>query len=486
VFPPNNILIKGGINVSSAKAMRQTMRDEFQIKGHWWLTDKEEKVSGILFYKKDDIKLELIGTLSKLKGGFANEDEGENPIILGISDKGEEFTLMGSFKTNFTISSPGFRTETYYIDSFVAGRHFNAVKGMSFKSIEFYPSYFSKWISKSPFNNVLSKNGKLESISFADSILFKEYVEPIKAVIEEANISNLSGDFSDNVIFNYKGGFKITPDEWKSFDWLDDVMYKLNNLYTLFINYPIYYESIVFHGEERTRYNYFIRQKEIEIKQKFKNQDVIITYREIQDNLSNIFNSWFEKQENLKVILDLYLSDFYTKSNLETRFLNSVQTLEIYHRRTYEGVLYDIESYSKYSSLLIDYAQNELPVDMAMKIKGMLQHGNEFSLSKRLRELVRNIEPETKKYFFGNSGNRDKFVQQLVDTRNYLTHYDKEQKSNILDNTDKIFYSVIRLKAFITLILFKEIGIDEKVIMSKIQDSKQYSYSITKAKELLN
>ena len=478
--------------MASVKAMNQTMLDEFQIKGYWWLPNSEEHISGILFYHQDKIVLELMGTLSKESDAFETAGN-SNSIILGFSDKGEDFTLMNAFISNTTFSSPGFSTETYSIDSFIVGGHFNTLNEMSFHSLVVYPTYFSKWVGKSPFIKHRSEN-KLESISFAEPNLFKAYVAPLNAFIEEEN-SYSSTQSNDRFELSFKGGFKIIPDEFQSFDWLSNVMQRLNGLYTLFINYPTYYESIEFYGEVvpeyevptfRKKYNYFQKQKGMKIREKFNQHDAVIGYVKVRDNLGIIFNSWFEKQDNLKTILDLYLSDFYLTSNLETRFLNAIQTLEIYHRRNFEGELFDKATYLEHSSRLIEYIQKELPEELSQRIEGMLVHGNEFSLGKRLRELVNKLEPDTKKYLFGNSNDRGRFVQQLVDTRNYLTHYDKEEKKNLIDGTLEIYYTVQRLKALTTLILFKEIGVSEQVILSRIQESRQYSSSISKAKELLN
>ena len=483
-----------GVNMSGSKAMKQTMFDEFQIKGYWWLPETENKVAGILFYKHDNIKLELIGTLSQKKFGEIIDETKEVDIILGYSDKGEEFTLMNCFNSGFSFSIPGLMTETYTIQSFLVGGHFNSLDEISFHSMAIYPTYFSKWTSKSPFKQEYSLNdGKVKSINFTEPKMFSEYIEPINAKIEETYITNFSGDFNEKINWVYKGGFKIIPDEWQSFEWFRKTMFKVRNLYTLFIGYPTYFENLIFYGDEeligsetyRKKYSYFLQQKDVKIKNKFNWHDAMINYGDIHHNLKGIFSAWFEKQEILKTVTDLYFSDFYRDMYIETKFLNSVQTLEIYHRRLFDGKIFDDAEYQEYSSKVIEYIQGKLPSEFCKKIEGMLRHGNEYSLNKRLRELINLLNPETKSYLFGNSDNRAKFIQQLVDTRNYLTHYDVSDKKNILKGSE-IFYAIQRLKALATILLFKEIGIDEKLILTKIQDSKQYSYSITEAKKLLN
>lgn len=486
-----------GKNMSKNKVMKKSVFDEFQIKGYWWLPYSEEKIAGILFYKKDFIKLEIIGTLNKGRvSGFMNSDEVD--LILGVSDIGEEFTLLNCYSSNFSINSPGFMTETYTVNSFLVGGHFKTSSEINFHSLAFYPTYFSKWTQKFPYSEeyLVNNDGHLEkirSINFKEPIMFKEYVQSLNAKIEETYITNFTGDRNDSIHWSYKGGIKVLPDEWKNFDWFFKTMFKLKELYTLLLGYPTYFESIIFYGEEekldnltyRKKYSYFLIQKNAKIRTKFNSHDSMVNFRDISDKLSNVFNFWFEKQEILKTIVDLYLSDFYMDMYLETKFLNSIQTLEIYHRKVYNGKLFDPVKYQKYSTDIVNFVNDNIP-EFVERIKGMLLFGNELSLSKRLKELINSLSPDTKTYIIGKSDNRKKFIQQLVDTRNYLTHYDVGDKKNVLKDSSEIFYAIQRLKALATLFLFKEIGIEENVIINKIQQSKQYSYSIEEAKKLLN
>lgn len=485
--------------MANKKVEKQSMFDKFEIKGYWWLPNSDEKVAGILFYQHDSIKLELIGLLgsNNIENHFSNQSENVS-IILGYSDKGEEFTLLDSFQSNFNINSPGYMTETYTINSFIVGAHFNTQEEISFHSMVIYPTYFSKWVAKSPFNReYILKDGIIStigSIKFNEPTMFKINVESINAKIEETYSSNLSADIHQEINWNYKSGFKVIPNEWQNLEWFRKNMFDLRDLYTLFIGYPTYFNNVILYGNEqmvgsqttRLKYYLFTIQKDVKIRDKFNWNDAMIKYRDIHDNLSDIFNSWFEKQDVLKTVVDLYLGDFYKETYLETKFLNAVQTLEIYHRKLHGGKLMDESDYEKYSLQLSEYTISNFPPEFANKITGMLIHGNEYSLSKRFREIINSLNKETKTYLIGNSDARGKFIQQLVDTRNYLTHYDVGNKKNVLKDSGELFYSVQRLKALATLILYKEIGVNEELVLKNIQESKQFAYSITEAKRLLN
>ncbi|WP_163971810.1 ApeA N-terminal domain 1-containing protein [Oceanobacillus halotolerans] len=484
------------------KAMKKSMFDEFQIKGYWWLPNKEKEVAGILYYKHDEIELELLGSLNDAESMFdsfgSNKTKSDTSIILGISDAGEKFTLLDSMNIKSNVSS-GFSTETYAVHLFLVGANFTSKDDLLFHSFAIYPTYYNKWNAEAKYKPthhlVDGRLGRIKGIDFSESEMFSEYVHSISTKLEETNKTNMSGDIHEEVNWEYKGGIMVTPDEWQDIEWGKDMMSKIKDLFTLFIGFPIYYESITFYGKNkdvgnstfREKCQLFIEQKNVKIRSKFNWYDVTVRYGDIKDNLGQVFNLWFEKEEMLKTVVNLYISDFYRDSYLETKFLNAVQTLEIYHRKVYDGKLFDEDDFEEYTSKVLSYVQEEMPDEFIKKMKGMLQHANEYSLSKRLRELInQNLEKETKSYLFGNSDNRGKFVQQLVDTRNYLTHYDEGEKKNILKDGIQIYYAVQRLKALITLILFKEVGVDETIILDKFKENRHYTHSILTAKEQLN
>ncbi|MGD6815487.1 HEPN domain-containing protein [Metabacillus sp. 113a] len=487
--------------MGKVKIKDQDLFGEFQIKGYWGLPNSDKKISGILFYKSDEIKLELNGTLDSNSKESLFKYLDIAPIILGDSDSGEKFTLLNCTNSNFSfnLTVNGFNTETYSIDSIIVGGHFNSVDEISFHSIAIYPTYFSKWTSKSPFVKEYGLKdgtiGTLNNISFPDVDLFEEYIPSMNAKVKEVFFTNVTGDYSDNFNYTYKGGLKIIPDEWKSFNEFNEVLYQFLRLYTLLVGSPTYLEKVVFYGEEnapfnkfeqRKKYYFFKKQKDMKIINNFTRHDSLINYETIKDNFSQVIGLWFEKSEALKNIKDIYFTDFYMEMYLETRFLNAVQTLEIYHRKKNYDVPMDSEEYMENCQKLLFQIQGNFPEDFSEIIISKLTYGNEYSLGKRLRTIIKELNPETKTFLIGNSDDRNRFVQQLVETRNYLTHYDLENKQNVLHETDEIYYAFQRVKAISTIVLFKEIGLDEDIILSKIMENSKYSNSISTAKKVLN
>ena len=71
------------------------------------------------------------------------------------------------------------------------------------------------------------------------------------------------------------------------------------------------------------------------------------------------------------------------------------------------------------------------------------------------------IEPF--KDFFGNSGQRNLLVNSVVDTRNYLTHFD-ERLANKVARGERLWQLCMKLEALLQMYLLRLIGLDDESI----------------------
>lgn len=111
-------------------------------------------------------------------------------------------------------------------------------------------------------------------------------------------------------------------------------------------------------------------------------------------------------------------------------------------------------------------------------------HGNEYRLGKRLKELINCLDIDTKTYLFGNSSNRATFIQSTVDTRDYLTHYDRRDSAKIFYN-NHLFYSSIVLKAVFAIIIYRDLGIEENVVLNRLKGNYYYANAIEQIKAFI-
>mgnify|MGYP007039430566 CR=1 FL=1 len=485
--------------LASSKVITRTMFEDFQVKGYWWIPGKEEEVSGILFYKQDKIELELLGTLNLDDSVFA--DVVNHEIILGLSDKGEQFTLLNTRVIKATTNFPGYATQSFSINAFLVGVHLKNVDESIFSSCAIVPTYLNTWLNRKVFDEDSTyKEGTYiveeMQLSYKPPVTFNHYIPSINSSIEETGNANFKGNFNEEIIWQQKSMLRITPKELKDMKWLERNSFLLKDLLSLFIGQAIYLKNVFYYGEEiqsetnekpyKPRYSFFFRQFKTKFKPNFTQLDILVPFSDIEQKFSSIIELWYEKQERLKTVTNLYFSEFYKDIYINTTFLNMVQTLEIYHRNFYDGKLFPKPTYRTYAKQVKEFANSMFPEDFAKKISDMMAYGNEYSLNNRLVEIINSFNDSTKSILIGNEEEVLQFVRQLVETRNYLTHYDANKKKHLLTDNEEKFFAIQRLKIIATIILFKEIGISEEVIVGRIIEGKKYQYSVGKAKELLN
>jgi len=184
--------------------------------------------------------------------------------------------------------------------------------------------------------------------------------------------------------------------------------------------------------------------------------DMLFTYQDISVDLEALLRNWFEKADVLKPICGLY---FGMLSNphlyLENQFLSLVQAAEAFHRRIFGGKYLPK---SEYKESVFTPLVNMIPDvngDLQESLKSKLGYGNEYSLKTRLSELLDksgDIVPQL-------LGNRKVFIDKTVNTRNYLTHYDKKSYKRAARGTELVSLTK-KLRILLEVCLITQIGLD--------------------------
>lgn len=182
---------------------------------------------------------------------------------------------------------------------------------------------------------------------------------------------------------------------------------------------------------------------------------MLFNFGAIKTNAQHVFNNWLDAYEYLSPALGLYFS---TKDGaqkyLDGEFLSLVQGLETYHRRTNSETPMDKGSYENLVSEII----KGCPEEHLDWLKGRLMHGNEFNLSKRIKNII-----EPFKDHLGTNKERKKLVKKIVDTRNYLTHYSESLHAVSAKHRD-LSVLCLKLEAIFNLHFLKIIGFTNEEI----------------------
>lgn len=143
---------------------------------------------------------------------------------------------------------------------------------------------------------------------------------------------------------------------------------------------------------------------------------MLFRYPDISADTQAIFARWFELYTVVSPALNLYFSARAGAHKfLEGRFLSLTQPVETLHRRMSTETAMDPAEYDELRKALIAAA----PGSRKAWVEQKLTFANEISLANRIKRL---LEPFNDR--FGDKNHRKRLVRAIVETRNYLTHYD--------------------------------------------------------------
>jgi len=444
--------------------------DKFEYEGKWWLPDKPEKqISGTLRFTPDEgAILDLIGSFKDIKD--INKML-KLEIILGISSNGKKITLHKCFETKSKISSPGLLTSSFRANEIFVGAHFQKSEDIKFRELSIRYSYLDEWVNISGFD-IQYPDKKVVVIKY-------KLPEPIQANIGEDYkvFIDFQATYPTHFIVQKEASIKqrtyvrIEHSAEKSLDEYWDIMRYIQNFLSLGITEPVYPLTITGITEANKQiingrpYNppveiYYCSEIS-KVPKTLYPHDMLFTFKDISDRFEIFLKNWFKKANLLKPVYDLYFGTLYNpRMYLQQQFLSLIQAIEAYHRRKFEGKYLSDNDYEPIYEKFKEFI-NKLAIEPSFKeaLKSKLNYGNEYSLRKRLKDLFEKYKEVVDDFI----KDKDIFVNKVVYTRNYLTHYDKNLREKAVDGK-QLYYVTQQLKIIIVICLLSELGFNFKEI----------------------
>lgn len=439
------------------------MIEGFEYKGQWWLPNEPEKaISGTLRYThRDGAVLDLIGSFASI--GEMREMLGPL-VILGTSSNGKDISLHDCFQIQVQTSYPGLTTSSYFADMTFVGAHLQEAEDVSFRSMNVRFSHFDEWVNVSGF--------KIEHTEEEDVVIRYRRPDDIRfavgddytiAIIITAKFPILP--FQNRASIEQQTIARIEATHETSLEEYRRVIQHLQDFLCLAVREPV----CVLNMEGETEANkmndiayyppvgiFYPSPYISEAREALLRSDMLLTYQDIRGDLEVMLENWFEKADVLKPICGLYFGMLGNPHlYLEHQFLSLVQAAEAFHERIYGGrYLPD----SEYEALVYTSLVNAIPdvnQDLRESLTNRLRYGNEYSLRTRLNELLNEcgeIVPQL-------LGNRKGFVNKVVNTRNYLTHYDQQLYKRSASGTDLLALTK-KLRILLEVCLVTQTGLD--------------------------
>jgi hypothetical protein len=182
---------------------------------------------------------------------------------------------------------------------------------------------------------------------------------------------------------------------------------------------------------------------------------MLFRYPDIGADTQVIIARWFELYQVVSPAINLYFSARAGAHKfLDGRFLSLAQAVETLHRRTSMETAMEPTEFNELRKALIAAA----PGGHKAWVEQKLTFANEISLANRLKRLL-----EPFKDRFGDKGHRKRLVRAIVDTRNYLTHYDSDSAEKAATGT-KLWVLCEKMEALLQLHLLTTMTFSDEQI----------------------
>jgi hypothetical protein len=461
------------------------MFEKFEAIGIWWLPENpEKKLHGTLSYDPET------GTILQVMGSFETSgkisDFRDYDIINGFA--GSEITLYKCFTKSapiFSLSPDTISTE-YFANFIFKGHIFEKTSDIKFRDARISYNNFGSWFFRHTVSFLPSKNG--------DFTLTTKALESITADINEnLKISLISGNERSSkwvadgcsLLLIEKSFVDIETTTDIDFEQFMEVSSKLQQFLTLAINKPIWIQnlwiSVPNAGEENSTVEVFLEiQKHLLGNGKLIHPtEMPFSFDTISNKFERLLQNWFEKSPFLRPIFNLYFALQYSdKMYVEHRFLNLISCLESYHRRRFDGKYLSDKNYNEFKELIIKSfpkVSDDNYDDFKTKFIGSLEYGNELGLRKRLKLICSENNAILSKYI----KNQAQFIDKVVVTRNYRTHFDKRLEDVAISDISEYLDFNLKLKMLVELCIFKELEFNMDEIEAIFARNREYQHMLS-------
>lgn len=433
-----------------------------ELSGWWWLPGEEDdKVPGTLGYTNET------GVVLKLLASFKKMAEvsltASYPLILGLCEGGKLVTLSDCMETGTSLSFPGYLTQKFYARTAYIGANLQQAEHLEFATFDFQLTYLPDWLGRSGFSPRHASDNKERSSIYEVAYT---YPEELKARTPKGEILvtyslHTGGDFLRDIQLHQYVRMRVSWNEPLTFGRaLDEVIRPMQNFLSLATTKPNVIESLAVvpdlgsdkDGPAAPIQVLFSQLGEsTTAERRLTFTDMLFSASDIADDFQEVMTAWLTVADELDSVCNLIMGPRYQPSTYsEHRFLNAVQAAEVYHRRRKRGHVLETDEHKA----RVDSIMAGAPQDHVDWLVEQLEHSNEPRLKYRLDELFDEVHDVMQPLV----DSKARFTRTVVDTRNYLTHYDVLRRKKAVHGAD-----LYRLTGLVTTLveacLIGELGI---------------------------
>jgi hypothetical protein len=459
------------------------LNELLQEEALWWNPETpDEHVTGTLICDPEDgTTLSLMGTLGEPTSLFSGP-EVEPDVIHGITRQGRLITLFGCMRTSFQANMPGIATEKFKAHWALFGGHFKNIEEPTFAESWAHFDGIEDWLGHRPFHsewknsqdfslavNAIEEsplgsidNGKVVSRSNIRTI--RDNPTKWEIVVESA--VGVISETPQNLIWHFSNSSKIRTLASVCAGW--DLPIRHFQLTTL----PLDRGDGVL---EPKRVDVFVQltKSSSDAERLRKSRTMMVTAPTLLECRADAVRAWYEIN---RPAIGLYFT--LTGSAipyLESRFLFSVQSLEVFDRIDRPTSEADFKANKDWGEKILTSLPSDVPEKLHEKLQGFLKYSAEPNLSQRLKAIVGGMPAEFGKCPFGID---KKAIRSIVESRNHYTHYSDAAGGPHLRRSD-LHWATRRLVALMNALLLTRIGATSEVVYKGMAKHREFSELIT-------
>ena len=447
--------------------------EAFSTKGMWWLPGYAEsgKVKGELkFDPGGGSMLKLSATLKFEKiPSYRFQFQRNKPIILGEDDAGQAITLVHCSEASVPLPIGMLTYRPRYI---VRGCHIEIEREEDFVFDQLTVDYYNL--------QIWASQGRR-----ADS------TDPVNASSNPPPVDDIqvhAGKLQVRIRRNFAQGTQPATDSAKRYaliDFLSDAPLEFEELllnifyFQSFLSlamqaptWPVLVQAP--HPEEESR-KISIHYAPVTGYKKTDNLRSSMMYFTLKDALPYLeqgLHNWFAKSEKLDPVLQMYNSAISRRRMfINERFMLFAHAVEVYHRQMYDGTYMDEMKFNKIKEKLKKMVKSHFRSDedkeLRKRIYENLNWANSYSLRDRFDDIRKKHQHQSGRLF----KEFDSFVDDVVNTRNYLTHFVEKDKSKARLEFEDSYMMRERLRVVLEVCLLSELGLDDSEMQRIIERS---------------
>lgn len=436
--------------------------EPYKRSGYFWLpANPNRKIPGTLSVSDGGkIELEVVGLFEDDFAAFTDRDAKIDRIV-GHVEKDGLVTLDNCFYLKKNFALVGIAKSLVHANLLLAGAAYEDGEQVTFDSVSFSIEGIDEWVGITGIDVEYGTDFRTATIRYAPPGAFGfdlkdgfrlhisfSYTLPGSPVTTEAKVTQ-------------RAYLRLSSLAARTLPEFMEVLHKLNYLLCLAVDATVAVQDVSATSDSLTREASDGRRLRVAIKviypslpfaaepAKVSGDRMLFSFAHIRADAARIFNNWLDAYAVIRPSLGLYFSAATGSHKfLEGRFLALAQALETYHRRTSSETLMDTQLFRSLSALLLCAC----PKTSRRWLRGRLTHANEISLGTRIKRI---IEPFREQ--IGNARERNRLIRQIVDTRNYLTHYSEDLESQALAGTE-LWDLCQKMEAIFQLLLLRQLG----------------------------